>query len=321
MNNPGIGIALGSGGARGLAHIGVLKVLEKNKIPIGCIAGTSIGALIGGLYASGMSVEQMEEIACNTDWFVMAKLFIPKFQPAAIFGGKYVKDFIEALIGDTDFDDLQIPFAAVATDILKGDEVIINRGSLAQAILASTALPGLFSPVESESKSLLVDGGLKNPLPVDVVRNMNADFVIAVNVTTPRDLNVKKQKVKSKETIIFQKFAKTSKILQERLQDYMNRGESILNDKWPFAAFLKDRQKSDKTFPSLPNTIAQSVIIMQNQIIRINLERFKPDILFEPDVSQFQLFDFREAQKLIKAGEKIVEEKLPQLIRIRDMII
>lgn len=320
MQGSGIGLALGSGGARGLAHIGILKVLEKNDIPVCCIAGTSIGALIGGLYASGMAVEQMEEIACDTDWLDVARIFVPKFQPGAILGGKYIRDFITALVGDTEFRDLKIPFSAIATDIMKGDEIIITKGSLAQAILASTALPGIFSPVESESRSLLVDGGLKNPLPVDVVKTMNAGFVIGVNVTTPRDLNVKKQKVKSAERIRFSAFAGTPKILKERLNEYLSRGETMINERFPFSSFMRDRQKTDKRIPSLMNTIGQSIIIMQNQILRLKMESDKPDILLEPDVSDFQWFDFNEAGNIIRQGERIIEEYIPQLLRIRDML-
>lgn len=320
MSRRGIGLALGSGGAKGLAHIGVLKVLEKNEIPVCCVAGTSIGALIGGLYASGMPLREMEKIACDTHWFDLARMFVPKFQTGAIFGGKYVRDFIEALVGDTDFKDLRIPFTAVATDILKGDEVHINNGSLAQAILASTAIPGIFSPIESESKSLLVDGGLKNPLPVDVARKMNAEFIIGINVTTPRDLNVKKQKVRSKEKIHFRKFASTSNVLKQRLSAYISRSENLFNERFPFASFIKERQKSDTRFPSLTNTVSQSVIIMQNQIIRMRLKEHSPDLLLEPDVRQFQWFDFKDADAIISQGEHVVEEHLSQLTRIRDML-
>lgn len=175
-----IGLALGSGGARGFAHIGVLKVLEENNIKIDYIAGASIGAVVGGLYASGKSVKDLEELAESTDWKRLASLLDPQLKAGLLHGAKAQK-FFEEYIGDLDFSDLKIPFVSVATDYQTGNAVIFNQGKVAPAIRASMSVPLAFKPFEYQGK-LLVDGGMSVPVPVDIVRQMGADVVLAVNL-------------------------------------------------------------------------------------------------------------------------------------------
>ena len=173
-----VGLALSGGAARGLAHIGVLKVLKRNKIPVHFIAGASSGAIVGVIYAAGMDPDIMEINAKKIGWFRFLR-FPPRL--SGILSTEEIEKFLIQNIGNKDISDLNIPFAAVATDLRSGKEVILSEGKAAWAAATSAAFPGIFSAVESD-KSLLVDGGLVNNLPVSVVRGMGADFVIAVDV-------------------------------------------------------------------------------------------------------------------------------------------
>ena len=176
-----IGLALGSGSAKGLAHIGVIKVLQENNIPIDFIAGSSIGAMIGGFYAAGLDIKEIEKIALSTDWQrVFSVLFDPYLKQGLISGEK-IKKFIENYISGKTFEDCKIPLAIVATDLKTGEPVVLNKGKLSQAIRASISIPLIFKPAEINER-ILMDGGLSLPVPVEVVKNMGADIVIAVNL-------------------------------------------------------------------------------------------------------------------------------------------
>ncbi|MDD3607340.1 MAG: patatin-like phospholipase family protein [Candidatus Moranbacteria bacterium] len=181
IKQPKIGLALGSGGARGLAHIGVIKVLEENNIPIDFIAGSSIGAMVGGFYASGLNIKELEEIALGTDWRrIFSTLLEPSFKKGLI-GGEKLKTFIEQHTDRKNFETCKIPFAAVATDLKTGEIVVLDEGEMAPAIRASISIPLIFKPVEINGRTL-ADGGLSAPVPTEVARNMGADIVIAVNL-------------------------------------------------------------------------------------------------------------------------------------------
>ena len=179
--HPKIGLALGSGGPKGLSHIGIIKVLEKNNIPIDFIAGVSIGSVIGGFYAYNKNIKKIEEIALSNNWRQTLPLFFDPSLYQGLVSGRKIKIFIENIIGKIHFKDLIIPFSVVATDIKTGKAVIMNKGEVAMAIRASSSIPLIFKPVKLGS-SLLVDGGLSLPVPAGIVREMGADIVIAVNL-------------------------------------------------------------------------------------------------------------------------------------------
>lgn len=210
-----IGLALSGGGARGLAHIGVLKVLEEMRVPVHCVTGTSMGAIVGGAYASGSAPEQLEASVLKTDWSQVFRdqpprqeissrrkqedyktLFAPEYGvkdsglvlPKGIIAGVSIEAYFRALtaqaVGIDNFSKLPIPFQAVASDIETGEAVVLNRGSVAQAMRASMAVPGAMAPVEIDGR-LLVDGGIANNLPIDQARKLCADVIIAVNISTP----------------------------------------------------------------------------------------------------------------------------------------
>jgi NTE family protein len=212
---PRIGLALSGGGARGIAHVGVLKVLEELRVPIHCVTGTSMGAIVGATFAAGRSPAEMEKLVLAADWDAIFRdqpprkeialrrkiddyktLFAPELGvtddglalPKGVIAGVSIESFFRALampaFGITDFRKLPIPFRAMATDIETGESVVLERGSIAQAMRASMSVPGAIAPVEIDGR-LLVDGGIANNLPIDEARKLCADVVIAVNISTP----------------------------------------------------------------------------------------------------------------------------------------
>ncbi|NLN26196.1 MAG: patatin family protein, partial [Bacteroidetes bacterium] len=176
---PKIGLALGSGGARGFAHIGVLKVFEEENIPIDYIAGSSMGSLIGTVYGTGTAAENMEKFATMFRRRFYTDYIVPKM---GFVAGKKVKELIRLLTKGQNLEDLNPKVYVVATDLLKGERVIFKEGSIADAVRASISIPGIFVP-EKINGRLLVDGGVIDRVPVSVVKDMGADITIAVDVS------------------------------------------------------------------------------------------------------------------------------------------
>jgi len=181
-----VGLVLGGGVARAIAHIGVLKVLKAYQVPIDLIAGTSAGSLIAAVYASGMEIALLEEIALRIKWsdFFKLTMFRPGFMSAAA-----IEEFVIRYIGDIEISDLKLPYAAVATDIRTGARVVIDRGPVAKAVAASATFPGVFAP-EVMGGKYLIDGGIAANVPVDVARELGAEYVIASDVIPERTINV-----------------------------------------------------------------------------------------------------------------------------------
>ncbi len=177
-----IGYALGGGAARGLFHIGVLSVLEEYGIKPDIIAGTSMGSIIGAMYASGLEISELKQIACSIDRRQVMRLSdmiaIPK---SGLIQGKRIVALLKSILGDTGFSQLRFKYAAVAADLYTGQQVVYTRGSLIEAIRASISIPVVFPPISYKGR-YLVDGGLVNVVPVSVCRDMGADFIIGVNV-------------------------------------------------------------------------------------------------------------------------------------------
>lgn len=178
-----VGLALGSGAARGIAHIGVIKALEEAQVPINYIAGTSMGALVGACYAADANISLLEEVALAYNMKKLSGLLDPKFSifRAGLLGGKKVERFLRTIIGDIDIEKCLIPYSAVACELKTGRDIALATGPLIKAVRASISIPGVFVPV-SHNGLYLVDGGTVNPVPADVVRSMGANFIIAVNV-------------------------------------------------------------------------------------------------------------------------------------------
>lgn len=217
-----VGIALSGGSARGLAHIGVLEVLEKEGIPVHMLAGTSAGALVGALYAREMDASLIKRQTLSLDWIRLTALVDLAPSRSGFISGKKLTRLLSTFLGgDIKFDELKIPFVCVAADILTGEEVVLKEGSVLEAVRASISIPVIFKAVRWHDR-FLVDGELVNPVPVDLVKEMGADFVIAVNVIpeiAEITRHAKKQPKTQKEpgifTVIANSFYMRSHVLAE----------------------------------------------------------------------------------------------------------
>jgi NTE family protein len=182
-----VGLALSGGGARGLAHIGVIKVLERENVPIDLLAGTSMGGIVAALYATGLSAPEMEQVARRISSPRQLLTLVDRTLPRrGLLQGRKVVEYLAQWLGELTFDQLKIPLALVAADLNGCQKVVLQEGSVLDAVRATIALPGLLAPLEREGQ-LLVDGGLMDNLPVDIVRQMGADVVIAVDIATDQD--------------------------------------------------------------------------------------------------------------------------------------
>jgi NTE family protein len=179
-HRPGIGLALGSGSARGLAHLGVIRAIEDAGIEVGFIAGSSMGALIGAIHAAG-KLDELEASFQGFDWKKTASFFDVVLPKSGLLDGARISELVRAHIHADTIEALPIPFAAVATDIVSGEEVVIRSGDVIEAVRASISVPGIFTPVRSNGH-ILVDGGITNPVPVSAARAMGAGIVIAVDL-------------------------------------------------------------------------------------------------------------------------------------------
>ncbi|MDP2960222.1 MAG: patatin-like phospholipase family protein, partial [candidate division Zixibacteria bacterium] len=283
--NGKIGLALAGGGSKGLAQIGILKVFEKEKIPVDFIAGTSMGGVIGGLYACGYSAEEIKKLVLEINWqdlfsdtpprlsLLLSQreesekyLFQVYFEglkpsiPKALTSGQKLTNLFTQLTmqanfeAGSDFDKLKIPFRAVTTDLVSGQEIVLGKGDLSEALRATLDIPLIFTPVELEGK-LLLDGGLVDPIPVQITRNMGADFVIAINTSS------------------------------ELLSSSQIKG---------------------------PLDIAnQSTSIMTLE--RKEQELKKADFVISPDLSSYSSIDFEKADELIEIGERIADSLISEL--------
>jgi len=181
MSRKRVGLALGGGGVRGMAHVGVIRVLEREGIPIDCIAGTSAGSLAGAAYAAGVRGQRLLEMALHLSWRDIAR---PIWPQQGFVSFARLETYVIQTVGDLTFADLALPYAAVTADLATGEQVILTEGRVAPAVRASCSVPGIVPPVELGGR-LLIDGGVVNNLPISVVRGLGADVVIAVGLGAP----------------------------------------------------------------------------------------------------------------------------------------
>lgn len=303
-----LALVLGGGGARGLAHIGVLKTLEKNNIKVDLVVGTSMGAFVGGFYAAGISVNKMKEIALSVDRVMVAKMLAPGLSSSGFVDNERIRKYLRQYVGEISIEQLQIPFASVATDLITGAEVIINKGSLVEAIMASIAIPALFQPVY-HSNRYLIDGGLTNPLPISAAKKMNATKTIAVNVA-PNPGRIKNEKKNSGFSI-----NKTVSLLRTRLLRETNnlklkdeQESSDINDNKHNAGELNTYSP-----PNAVRTLMQSVSITENSLIMLHLNEAKPDVMLSPKAGEFDMLAFYRAKELIALGEEAAIKSLQEI--------
>jgi NTE family protein len=183
MKGKKVGLILSGGGARGFAHIGVLKVLEENKIKISCIAGSSMGIIIGSLYAAGLSAKKIEQIALSINQSGFLKILDITFSTEGLIKGDKIIEFVKNYLPVDRFEKLKIPLVINATDLVKKKEVVFKKGDLLSAIRAGISVPGLIVP-ERRNNQILMDGGLVNPLGLGLFKDIEHDFLIIVNVST-----------------------------------------------------------------------------------------------------------------------------------------
>jgi NTE family protein len=299
---------LGSGSARGWAHIGVIRSLLEAGIPIDYVCGSSIGALVAGSLAAGF-LDPLDRWVRKLSWSHIIGFMDVMIPRSGLVEGEKISGYLRGVLSDPRIEDLRIPFVAVATDLKTGKEVWIREGSLIDAVRASMSLPGIFTP-SGRNGQWLLDGGLVNPVPVSPCRSMGADIVIAVNLNS--DI-MGKQRVR-------------------RIVDPPNNGRNGVSPqaKGRWAAFLNQAaQKGNLTLfrqlfqeqpdrgPSVFDVLATSVKIMQDAITRQRLLAEPPDILVKPKLAHIGLMEFNRAEESIEEGKRAMDLLIPML---RDML-
>jgi len=241
-----VGLALGSGVARGLAHIGVLEVLEREGIPIDMISGTSMGAIIGAAYASSKSARQIKEFALDLGWKKMLPLLDLTAPKTGFTGGRRIKKRLKEIIDEVSFADLAKSFACVTTDIVTGEVVVFRNWLVLDAVIASVSLPIIFRATKWQGR-YLVDGSLATPVPVGVLKEMGADFVISVNVIHPLDEKIYQPHSKGlKEPNIFNIMTQIVNILASRLVESSMGGADIVIEPNMVGIGLADFHKAEE---------------------------------------------------------------------------
>lgn len=303
---PRVGLALGSGSARGWAHIGVLQALAEEGVRPDIICGSSIGALVGAAYAGG-------ELARFSDWVQGLGMrdvfgFMDFNLSGGMLKGEKLIAFWRRNFADFDIENSPLPFGAVATDLHSGAEVWLRHGSIADAVRASIALPGLFTPVRQDDGRLLVDGGLVNPVPTSLARAMGADIVIGV------DLN----------SDILHRHMRPLAVVQTLPADaelaIAPEPEPVKNASWiqrltPWRSGDAAPPVERPRVPSVLDVVMTSVNIMQMRITRSRMAGDPPEVVVAPALANLGLLDFHRAGEAIEEGRRAAKASLPQLRR------
>ena len=303
MNPPSVSLVLGSGGARGLAHIGVIEWLEQRGFHIRCIAGTSMGALVGGIYATG-------RLGVYSDWVRalqrvdVLRLLDLSLSRHALFKGERIIGVLREMIGEHDIGDLPVTFTAVATDIERQREVWLNRGPLFDAIRASIAVPMVFSPVRLNGR-LLVDGGVVNPMPIAPALNDDTDLIIAVNLgghAQGREQPGVSAPITSDERARAQSSAcSEGSVLAARIRGF-------IDSLWP------EDEPGGAQSPDLVMLMSRSMDCMQTTITRLRLAATSPDLVVEIPRDLCGFFEFYRAHELIEFGRAEAERQLGPVV-------
>ncbi|MFA5389559.1 MAG: patatin-like phospholipase family protein [Candidatus Omnitrophota bacterium] len=288
-----IGLALGSGAAFGLAHIGVLRVLEKEKIPIGILSGSSMGALMAAMWGIGLNADEIENISGRLKKKLnIMRLLDFTFPISGILAGRRLKRFLRAILGDRTFEDLRVPVKIIVYDLANRETVAVDTGRLLDAVYKSIAVPGIFQPVMEDGR-MFVDGGVLDPVPVDVLFKNGATKVIAVNVL-PGPRNICERNMALKENEKEEENIMRHGSLDEKICVWMTR-------------FFR------KIFtPNIFDVIMTSMQAMEYSIAEINCCR--ADISLHPVLSDAASTDFHLVKRFVKTGE---EEALRHIDKIR----
>jgi len=290
--NGRVGIALGGGGALGIAHIGVLKAFKERGIEPAVMSGNSAGAMIGGMYCAGLSIEAMTEVARSVDAKKSAVLFRPTLAKGGLIDGKAVKKFLHDIVGDVRIEDLLIPFITSTVDLNSGDLLYIQKGLLVDAMMASISVPGAFVPYRANGM-LLVDGGVRNTIPLGGLEPYEPDMVIGVHIVKKAgmDRGLKFIDIVSDEETEEQKASKN-------LIDYLQ-GSHLLERLFP-----------NKDVPVSTKIIIEAVSILLTQSGFRELEIAKPDIQLEIDSTVIKPWEFSRGREVIETGYQQAKEQL-----------
>ncbi|WP_437880588.1 patatin-like phospholipase family protein [Pseudomonas sp. LRF_L74] len=324
-----VALVLGSGGARGYTHIGVIEELERRGYEIGCVAGCSMGAVVGGIYAAG-KLRDYREWTESLDYLDVLRLLDVSFRLGAIRGEK-VFGKIHEILGDVNIEDLPIPYTAVATDLTNQQEIWFQEGSLHKAMRASAAIPSLFTPV-AQGQRMLVDGGLLNPLPIVPVVSSHCDLIVAVNLNALNQhhytLPVIERPAALKNRIdqlvgslssrlpFLKREAGEELQLQSPLKDSNPWLESTLPA--TLASEGNDAQKSASGTRVMSNVgpasllelVNQSFEVMQTSLAQYKIAGYPPDILINVPRRVCRFFEFHKAPELIELGRQIASDTL-----------
>ena len=299
---PRVGLALGSGSARGWAHIGVIRALEERGIKPDLVCGTSIGALIGAAYASG-ELEKLEAWVTRLSWTTVVRLMDLTWRGGLIRGTRLFTLF-RTIFEDREIAELPIPYGAVATELHSGRELWLRHGKVLEAVRASCAMPGLFTPVVREG-TVLVDGGLVNPIPVSMCRALGAELVVAVDLSWGK-LGAYRR-------------GKESEAAMRDAPGWLDRiGPRIVPRIVPAWAKGKPKDKAEEAapIPSLFNVFMTSLDIVEMRVARSRLAGEPADVLITPILPDFATMDFHRAQEAIAEGRAAVERMGPLLEQV-----
>ena len=293
---PRIGLALGSGGARGWAHVGVLRALEAARVTPDVVAGTSIGALIAGVHLAG-HLPTLEAWARRLTRPRLLAYLDPRMSGGGLIGGRRMVAFMTRYFGDLRVEDLPVPFTAVATDLQTGHEVWLQEGRLAETLRAAISLPGVFTPVRRD-REWLVDGALVNPVPVSVCRAAGAELVIAVNVNADQLGRIRIGGGRRSSPA-----AGLEPDLVEQSRALKGRGGTV----WQQLA------RRERSAPSLLSVMVAALNITQDRITRARLAGDPPDVTITPDLGHIGLLEFDRAAEAIAAGERAAAGAIAEL--------
>jgi len=305
MANYRVGLALGGGAARGWSHIGVVEALVEAGIEPVAVAGTSMGALVGGAYAAGR-LDALRTWAEAVDWRTIMSLLDISLTKGGVIDGQRIQQLLQQLGIDRPIETFPVAFAAVATDLADGREIWLEQGPADAAIRASISMPGIFSPVLLDDR-WLVDGGLVNQVPVSTCRALGADFIIAVSVGAGL---LGRRRSKLRAGLGNGEDARAARVTQMLAQM-----PAMLRD--PAELVLPYLVKGGPQSPGYFDVLVNSLNIMQEKITRSRLAGEPPHVLIAPEVAAINLMDFDRAQDAIAAGRAAAEKALDA---IREML-
>lgn len=298
-----LGIALGGGGAKGFAHIGILQVLQEHGIDFEVVTGTSIGALVGAVYVGG-SLGELEQTAKDIRLTDIPLLLSPTWSLSGFFSAKTALDMLEELVPYTTIEELPKTFAAVSVDLLSERLIVHKTGNIAQAVRASSSIPALFTPIKEQS-CVLVDGGLLEPVPVALCRELGATHVLAVDLFGNRQ--------PAEET----QLSEDKKLWPQNLSTAMNYLKSAAAKlKMPSLAYFEKSPGSKAQTSASVNfieVIESTLAISQRQLTEARLAESPPDVCLRPAVCDVGLLDFHRAAPVIALGRRCAEAALPEI--------